>query len=135
MTVLFAPGAACQRRSGCHRAGSERRTARCVLARTPEPATPEVPVRDAGWLWNSGGTRTRDQLAQLKAKPKKGLGQNFVTDKNVLARIVRETGVTADDLVLEIGPGTGNLTHLLLEARPFSCPFPLQCRAAVIRTE
>lgn len=113
MATLHAPGAWCRRRSCC-RADTPQPPPRCVLARTQAP---EAPVRDAGWLWNSGGTRTRDQLAQLKAKPKKGLGQNFVTDKNVLARIVRATGVTADDLVLEIGPGTGNLTHLLLEVR------------------
>jgi 16S rRNA (adenine1518-N6/adenine1519-N6)-dimethyltransferase len=48
----------------------------------------------------------------------KGLGQNFLQDDAVLAKIVAAAGVTADDDVLEIGPGLGSLTrHLALSAR------------------
>jgi len=48
----------------------------------------------------------------------KGLGQNFLQDDEVLAKIVSAAGVTADDDVLEIGPGLGSLTrHLALSAR------------------
>jgi 16S rRNA (adenine1518-N6/adenine1519-N6)-dimethyltransferase len=48
----------------------------------------------------------------------KGLGQNFLQDDSVLAKIVTAAGVTADDDVLEIGPGLGSLTrHLALSAR------------------
>lgn len=48
----------------------------------------------------------------------KGLGQNFLQDDEVLAKIVHAAGVTADDNVLEIGPGLGSLTrHLALSAR------------------
>lgn len=48
----------------------------------------------------------------------KGLGQNFLQDDEVLAKIVNAAGVTADDDVLEIGPGLGSLTrHLALSAR------------------
>ena len=43
------------------------------------------------------------------------MGQNYVTKDEVLAAIVRAAGVKAGETVLEIGPGTGNLTkHLLL---------------------
>jgi hypothetical protein len=72
-------------------------------------------VPDQGWLWLPSSSPTRRQLALAKTRPKKALGQHFVTDKNVLDRIIRESGVQAGDLVLEVGPGTGNLTRLLLQ--------------------
>ena len=40
----------------------------------------------------------------------KSLGQNFITDKIVIERIVEGAGPTEDDLVIEIGPGIGVLT-------------------------
>jgi len=48
-------------------------------------------------------------MKQLKA-----LGQNFLTDPGIAQRIVAEAGVTAQDQVWEIGPGTGILTRALL---------------------
>ncbi len=45
----------------------------------------------------------------------KSLGQNFLHDGNQLRRIVEAGGLTAADRVLEIGPGLGPLTELLLE--------------------
>lgn len=60
-------------------------------------------------------------LAQIKAllderglSPKKSLGQNFLTDHNLITRLIDDSGVGAGDLVLEIGPGTGALTEELL---------------------
>lgn len=45
---------------------------------------------------------------------KKSLGQHFLTDPKIAERIAKEGALTAKDVVLEIGPGTGNLTiHLL----------------------
>ncbi len=52
----------------------------------------------------------------MSDKPKKSLGQNFLTDKNVLQSIVLFAGVTPGSQVLEIGPGRGALTENLLEA-------------------
>ena len=43
----------------------------------------------------------------------KGLGQNFLTDKNIIDSIIEGSGVTADDLVIEIGPGIGVITREL----------------------
>lgn len=40
----------------------------------------------------------------------KSLGQNFITDKNIIERIVEGADIGADDLVIEIGPGIGVLT-------------------------
>ncbi|MBS7622946.1 ribosomal RNA small subunit methyltransferase A [Candidatus Bathyarchaeota archaeon] len=45
--------------------------------------------------------------------PKKRLGQNFLTDRRVLERIVSHAGIRQDDVVLEVGPGLGALTELL----------------------
>ena len=54
--------------------------------------------------------------AELDLRPTKQRGQNFVVDPNTVRRIVALSGVTADDVVLEIGPGLGSLTLGLLEA-------------------
>lgn len=45
--------------------------------------------------------------------PKKSLGQNFLIDRNISARIVREFDPKPDETVIEIGPGEGALTGLL----------------------
>ena len=43
------------------------------------------------------------------------LGQNYLTDDNIAHRIVHHAGISNDQHVLEIGPGKGILTNLLLE--------------------
>lgn len=48
--------------------------------------------------------------------PGKQLGQNFMTDANLLEFIVRSTEVTEGELILEVGPGFGALTRELLAA-------------------
>ncbi|MDF1489911.1 16S rRNA (adenine(1518)-N(6)/adenine(1519)-N(6))-dimethyltransferase RsmA [Tessaracoccus caeni] len=53
--------------------------------------------------------------AELDLKPTKQRGQNFVHDANTVRRIVGLADITADDVVLEIGPGLGSLTLGLLE--------------------
>ena len=50
-------------------------------------------------------------------KPKKSLGQNFLIDQNILKKIVSLIKIE-DKFVLEIGPGTGNLTSRILENNP-----------------
>ena len=47
-------------------------------------------------------------------RPKKSLGQNFLADPVYLRKIAEAADLSRDDLVLEIGPGTGNLTEQLL---------------------
>ena len=53
----------------------------------------------------------------MKRRAKKSLGQNFLVDKNILERIVSLTNVK-DETILEVGPGTGNLTNLILKNKP-----------------
>lgn len=48
-------------------------------------------------------------------RPTKQRGQNFVHDANTVRRIVKASGITPDDVVVEIGPGLGSLTLGLLE--------------------
>ncbi|RBP53603.1 16S rRNA (adenine(1518)-N(6)/adenine(1519)-N(6))-dimethyltransferase RsmA [Arenicella xantha] len=48
------------------------------------------------------------------AAPRKTLGQNFLQDPNIIAKIVGSLSVQPSDIVLEIGPGRGALTELIL---------------------
>ena len=50
-------------------------------------------------------------------RAKKSLGQNFLVDRNVLENIV-ETTIIENKNILEIGPGTGNLTSFILKKKP-----------------
>ena len=50
-------------------------------------------------------------------KPKKSLGQNFLIDQNILKKIVSLIKI-GDKSILEIGPGTGNLTSHILKNNP-----------------
>ena len=50
-------------------------------------------------------------------KPKKSLGQNFLTDNNILQKIINVTNIKSQT-ILEIGPGTGNLTSFILKCEP-----------------
>jgi 16S rRNA (adenine1518-N6/adenine1519-N6)-dimethyltransferase len=49
--------------------------------------------------------------------PKKSLGQNFLTDQNIINKIINIVEIK-DKSILEIGPGTGNLTKNILEKKP-----------------
>ena len=49
--------------------------------------------------------------------PKKSLGQNFLIDKNIIKKIIN-CAVIKDKNILEIGPGTGNLTHEIINQKP-----------------
>lgn len=58
-------------------------------------------------------TRTQAILTQYGLHSKKKFGQNFLTDLSVLHGIVETAEITADDYVIEIGPGIGALTEQL----------------------
>lgn len=53
------------------------------------------------------------QLRQADIRPSKGLGQNFLSDPQILTRIVDAAHLTPTEHVLEIGPGLGSLTRCL----------------------
>jgi 16S rRNA (adenine1518-N6/adenine1519-N6)-dimethyltransferase len=48
---------------------------------------------------------------------KKSLGQNFLTDRNILEKIVNVTAIK-NKIIFEVGPGTGNLTSFILKNKP-----------------
>lgn len=52
-------------------------------------------------------------LRRYNVEPRRELGQHFLVDARALARIVAAAELTAEDVVLEIGAGVGNLTRLL----------------------
>ena len=52
-------------------------------------------------------------------KPKKSLGQNFLIDNNVINKIINLSDIKNNNIV-EIGPGTGNLTKKIIERKPKS---------------
>ncbi len=72
---------------------------------TPPPAGPRL----------LGPAEVRRLADALDLRPTKQRGQNFVIDPNTVRRIVREAGVGADDVVVEVGPGLGSLTLALLD--------------------
>ena len=54
----------------------------------------------------------------MRFTAKKSLGQNFLVDKNILSKIANVGNISKEDNVLEIGPGTGNLTSCILKKKP-----------------
>lgn len=57
----------------------------------------------------------RRLLEERGLRPDRRLGQNFLHDRRRIERLVDAAAVSAGDLVLEVGPGTGVLTEALLE--------------------
>ena len=53
----------------------------------------------------------------MSIKTKKSLGQNFLIDREVLEQIVSTTSILNKE-ILEIGPGSGNLTTYILRKSP-----------------
>ena len=54
----------------------------------------------------------------MKLKPKKSLGQNFLVDDNIINIITNLGNINKNSTILEIGPGTGNLTEKLILKKP-----------------
>ena len=63
--------------------------------------------------------QTKRQIQQLLVsagvRPKKRLGQHFLIDKNLMQLLVDSAEIRSDDVVLEVGFGTGSLTEALVQ--------------------
>lgn len=66
---------------------------------------PDTPLTQPRW---------RDLLRDLDVRPSKGKGQNFLTDRNLVARIADQAELVNGATVVEVGPGLGILTAELL---------------------
>jgi len=55
----------------------------------------------------------RKELAEQGLIPRKGWGQHFLEDRNILKKVVEVADIAAEDVVLEIGPGLGGMTQAL----------------------
>lgn len=64
--------------------------------------------------------KTKNILNKYAIKANKRFGQNFLIDDNILDDIIKVSDITAEDLVIEIGPGLGNLTEYILDKCKFS---------------
>ena len=73
----------------------------------------EIENRSTGKLSNPQNTIQVIQKYGFAFQKK--FGQNFLIDAHVLDKIIAAAGVTADDMVLEIGPGIGTMTQYLAE--------------------
>ena len=57
----------------------------------------------------------RQTLQEAGMQPQHRHGQNFLIDRNLMQKLVDSAEIAPDDIVLEIGPGTGSLTSMLAE--------------------
>ena len=62
----------------------------------------------------------RSELIEVLGKygihPSKAKGQNFLVDRNMLDAMVKSMNLQKDEQILEVGPGTGVLTRMMIDA-------------------
>jgi 16S rRNA (adenine1518-N6/adenine1519-N6)-dimethyltransferase len=61
-------------------------------------------------------SRTKEVLRDYNIRLNKKMGQNFLTDPNIMDRIIEAAEIQGDEVIFEIGPGIGSLTEFLLGA-------------------
>ncbi|HUU08620.1 MAG TPA: 16S rRNA (adenine(1518)-N(6)/adenine(1519)-N(6))-dimethyltransferase RsmA, partial [Dehalococcoidales bacterium] len=88
-------------------------------------------IRPAGSLL----PQTRRLLRRFGLQARKGLGQHFLIDEEVLKRIVASAELSASDIVLEIGPGLGVLTSELASKAGRVVAIELDSKLAAILKE
>ena len=76
-------------------------------------------------------------LEENRLRPKKALSQNFLIDQNILNKMIAAAEVSAEDLVIEIGPGPGVLTEALLAtgAKVLAVEMDRKFAAALLRLQ
>jgi 16S rRNA (adenine1518-N6/adenine1519-N6)-dimethyltransferase len=72
-------------------------------------------VRDRASREGSAGRRVKDALAARGLSPRKRFGQNFLLRDDLCERIVEYARLRPEDVVVEIGPGTGALTPRIVQ--------------------
>ncbi len=84
---------------------------RVKLDLSPSPSSP--PARGGEIFIGCSVASIRKELAEYGLFPKKRLGQHFLIDRNILNKVIRSAGVEKEDVVLEVGPGLGEMTLAL----------------------
>ena len=94
-----------------------------LVADSPEPSRPPEPLRDV--------------IARHGLSASKALGQNFILDRQLLARIAALPGPLDGQTVYEVGPGPGGLTRALLDtgARVVAVERDRRCLPALAELE
>ncbi len=64
----------------------------------------------------SSPKKIKEIVSKYGFKFSKSLGQNFLTDENIIYKIIDGSEITKEDVVIEIGPGIGTLTQYLAKA-------------------
>jgi 16S rRNA (adenine1518-N6/adenine1519-N6)-dimethyltransferase len=78
----------------------------------------------------------RQLLDKHDLRPRKGLGQHFLADPNILRKIVEAAELSSDSVALEIGPGLGTLTRWLAKSAGYVVAVELDERMlALLREE
>ena len=72
-------------------------------------------MQDASVKWSTRCRRCERSSPVTDSTQRRSLGQNFLFDLNLTARIARAAGPFDDTIIVEIGPGPGGLTRALLE--------------------
>lgn len=80
-------------------------------------------------------SRIRRLLAAHDHEPRHSLGQNFLADANIVARIVKEARLNDSSQVVEIGAGTGAITSLLAEQAETVVAYEIDSSLSVILAE
>jgi 16S rRNA (adenine1518-N6/adenine1519-N6)-dimethyltransferase len=80
-------------------------------------------------------TEIKAMLEAASLRPDKRYGQHFLIDGNLMRMIVEAAELGPDDTVLEVGPGVGNLTELLVEQAGWVVAVEVDPRIAAVARE
>ncbi len=71
----------------------------------------------------------------MKISAKKSLGQNFLKDQNIVSKIAKYSGVDKETLVIEVGPGDGSLSSILVPQSGYTIMYEIDKRLENILNE
>jgi 16S rRNA (adenine1518-N6/adenine1519-N6)-dimethyltransferase len=74
----------------------------------------------------------RDTLEAAGMRPQHRHGQHFLIDRNLMQKLVDSAEIGPDDVVLEVGPGTGSLSNLLAELAAWVVTVEIDARIAEV---
>ncbi len=77
----------------------------------------------------------KQEIAASNVRLKKSLGQNFLTERNIVEKIVKTANVDENTNVIEIGPGIGALTELLINQSKFTTAVEIDDELIPVLTE